>query len=80
MHITTFKSSKGTEFDTLIIPDFQDMPNNIRQLNVINENDYYVALTRARRNVYLICSGQVGFLQTLRRKVFLLAQIRFVPR
>jgi superfamily I DNA/RNA helicase len=63
VHITTFKSSKGTEFDTLIIPDFQDMPNNISQLNVINENDYYVALTRARRNVYLICSRQVGFLQ-----------------
>ena len=63
VHITTFKSSKGTEFDTVIIPDFQNMKNNIAQLNVINENDYYVALTRARRNLYLICSTQVEFLQ-----------------
>jgi superfamily I DNA/RNA helicase len=63
VHITTFKSSKGTEFDTVIIPDFQGMQANIANLNVINENDYYVALTRARRNLYLICSSQVGFLQ-----------------
>lgn len=63
VHITTFKSSKGTEFDTVIIPDFQNMEVNITQLNVINENDYYVALTRARRNLYLICSTLVSFLQ-----------------
>ena len=27
IHITTFKSSKGTEFDTVIIPDFGEMEN-----------------------------------------------------
>ncbi|MDI9311585.1 MAG: DUF2075 domain-containing protein [Limnohabitans sp.] len=63
VHITTFKSSKGTEFDTVIIPDFHNMEKNIAQLNVITENDYYVTLTRARRNLYLICSNQVSFLQ-----------------
>lgn len=63
VHITTFKSSKGTEFDTVIIPDFQNLQTNIAQLNVINENDYYVALTRARRNLYLICSSLIRFLQ-----------------
>lgn len=69
VHITTFKSSKGTEFDTVIIPDFQNMQMNIVQLNVINENDYYVALTRARRNLYLICSSQAGFLQNSSQQI-----------
>jgi len=63
IHITTFKSSKGTEFDTVIIPDFDNMETNISQLNVIDENDYYVALTRARRNLYLISKSAIGFLQ-----------------
>lgn len=63
VHITTFKSSKGTEFDTVIIPDFQKMQINIAQLNVIDENDYYVALTRARRNLYMICTSSVAFLE-----------------
>lgn len=64
VHITTFKSAKGTEFDTVILPDFQDMPWIIADPKYrSSENDYYVALTRARRNLYLICSGQVSFLQ-----------------
>lgn len=64
VHITTFKSSKGTEFDTVILPDFQDMPWIIADAKYrTSENDYYVALTRARRNLYLICSNQVSFLQ-----------------
>lgn len=63
VHITTFKSSKGTEFDTVIIPDFQNMQTNISQLNVITENDYYVAFTRARRNLYLISTSNVAFLE-----------------
>lgn len=32
VHVTTFKSSKGTEFDTVIIPDFENMLTNIAQL------------------------------------------------
>lgn len=57
IHITTFKSSKGTEFDTVIIPDFGEMENIINdndKYKMIDEGDYYVALTRARRNIYLI--------------------------
>ena len=64
VHITTFKSSKGTEFDTVIIPDFEKMQTNIAELNVVNESDYYVAITRARRNLYLISSSAPRFLET----------------
>lgn len=63
VHITTFKSSKGTEFDTVIIPDFDFMQYNINQFDVVNESDYYVALTRTRRNLYLISSSHPPFLQ-----------------
>ncbi|MBG0782041.1 MAG: DUF2075 domain-containing protein [Bacteroidales bacterium] len=63
VHITTFKSSKGTEFDTVIIPDFENMLTNIARLNVIDENDYYVAITRAKRNLYLISSSTPNFLE-----------------
>lgn len=54
IHITTFKSAKGLEFDTVIIPNFHLFHTNIQNLNKINHNDYYVALTRAKRNLYLI--------------------------
>ncbi|OMP75134.1 3'-5' exonuclease [[Flexibacter] sp. ATCC 35208] len=63
VHVTTFKSSKGTEFDTVIIPDFEKMLINIAQLTVIDENDYYVAITRAKRNLYLISSFMPSFLE-----------------
>lgn len=62
VHVTTFKSAKGTEFDTVIIPDFEDMRNNIARLRVIEESDYYVAVTRARRNLYLITSSDLAFI------------------
>lgn len=59
IHITTFKSAKGLEFDTVIIPDFQNYDWNIANLTLapITENDYYVAMTRARRNLYLITTS-----------------------
>jgi superfamily I DNA/RNA helicase len=63
VHVTTFKSSKGTEFDTIIIPDFENMLAYIAQLDVIDENDYYVAITRAKRNLYLISSSTPNFLE-----------------
>jgi superfamily I DNA/RNA helicase len=63
VHITTFKSSKGTEFDTVIIPDFENMINNIARLRVIDENDYYVAITRAKRNLYLVSTSTPNFLE-----------------
>lgn len=64
VHVTTFKSSKGTEFDTVIIPDFQKYRWNIQNLTIANitENDYYVAITRARRNLYLISASVLPFI------------------
>lgn len=62
VHVTTFKSSKGTEFDTVIIPNFENMLVNIAQLRVIEENDYYVAITRAKRNLYLVSTCIPDFL------------------
>jgi superfamily I DNA/RNA helicase len=65
IHITTFKSSKGTEFDTVIIPDFGEMENIINdgvKYKMIEDSDYYVALTRASRNLYLISQNLPSFL------------------
>lgn len=55
IHVTTFKSSKGTEFDTVIIPSFDKKDHLIRTKYSVNENDYYVAFTRTKRNLFLIC-------------------------
>ena len=70
IHITTFKSSKGLEFDTVILPDFNTYELNITTLNVVEDNDYYVVFTRARRNLYLLdnsattnTTSQLPFLQ-----------------
>ena len=62
IHVTTFKSAKGTEFDTVIIPDFEEMNLNIYKMDVVEENDYYVAFTRARRNLYLISNNDLKFM------------------
>lgn len=55
IHITTFKSSKGTEFDTVIIPNFDRFNWLIQNSPNVNEEDYYVALTRTKTNLFLIC-------------------------
>lgn len=55
VHVTTFKSAKGIEFDTVILPDFHKWRKNMAELYVVEENDYYVVLTRAKRNLYMIC-------------------------
>lgn len=59
VHVTTFKSSKGTEFDTVIIPDFDSYSWNLaNRPNICTENDYYVAFTRAKTNLFLICRNK----------------------
>lgn len=63
VHVGTLKSSKGTEFNTVIIPDFEQMRINNATLRVGSESIYYVALTRARNNLYLICNSLPDFLQ-----------------
>lgn len=51
IHITPFKSSKGLEFDVVIIPDFNLM--NV-DFNVVDWRDFYVGVTRTKSNLFLI--------------------------
>lgn len=64
IHVTTFKSSKGLEFDTVIIPNFDDMQRIISQFNHFSDRDYYVAMTRAKENLFLFASSKPSFLKT----------------
>jgi superfamily I DNA/RNA helicase len=54
IHVTTFKSSKGLEFHTVIIPKFNSKDWFIDNVENFTDNDYYVAFTRAKINLYLI--------------------------
>lgn len=54
VHICTYKSAKGLEFDTVIMPDMNCYDYNLNRMDIIDENDYYVAFTRARRNLFLL--------------------------
>lgn len=56
VHVTTFTSAKGIEFDTVIIPNFDSMENNMIRLNAATKEHYYVAFTRARTNLFLTCN------------------------
>lgn len=59
IHITTFKSAKGIEFDTVIIPNFDSYDWFINNTNV-SMNEYYVALTRAKTNLFLVCKNNLN--------------------
>lgn len=64
VHVTTFKSAKGLEFNTVIIPflnKFKDFISRSPSTKV-NEEDYYVAFTRAKRNLYLISHNVLKFI------------------
>lgn len=70
LHITTFKSAKGLEFDTVIIPNFHKY-NDIDSLPEhfhLKWNDYYVAVTRARSNLYLITNFDMPELNSVTDK------------
>lgn len=55
IHITTFKSSKGLEFDTVIIPNFHMYKEFMRIYEeIVSNNDFYVVFTRAKRNLLLV--------------------------
>lgn len=55
IHISTFKSAKGLEFDTVIIPQIELIDDAFtKQLN-----EYYVALTRAKTNLILLSNKRV---------------------
>lgn len=57
IHITTFKSAKGMEFDVVILPDFH-LYNC--QFNVVDWHDYYVGLTRTKSNLFLLCRKDIN--------------------
>mgnify|MGYP001171560569 CR=1 FL=1 len=51
IHVTTFKSAKGLEFDVVIIPDFNLVNATFR---VVDWRDFYVGVTRTKSNLFLI--------------------------
>lgn len=65
VHITTYKSVKGLEFDTVIIPFMNKFKNYIIKDSfptIINEEDYYVAFTRSKTNLYIFSSEKLDFI------------------
>jgi superfamily I DNA/RNA helicase len=60
IHITTYKSAKGTEFDTVIMPKFDSFDWFIANTENTTENDYYVAFTRTKTNLFLICKNNAN--------------------
>lgn len=62
VHVTTFKSAKGLEFNTVIIPNFDNYKWFIAHLDNFSESDYYVALTRAKRNLFLLCKNELDII------------------
>lgn len=64
IHITTFKSSKGLEFDTVIIPFIDKYKAFIERSKYtrVNEEDYYVAFTRTKTNLYLFTNKELNFI------------------
>jgi DNA helicase IV len=67
VHITTFKSAKGLEFDTVIIPNFHKYKEICGHFNT-EWQDYYVAVTRARSNLYLISNYDISELNSVTDK------------
>lgn len=61
VHVTTFKSAKGLEFDTVIIPGFDSYSYFMQNPQYhISDKDYYVGLTRAKSNLYLLCKNAIN--------------------
>lgn len=60
IHITTFKSSKGMEFEVVILPDFHLYKFPFK---VVDWHDYYVGLTRTKSNLFLLSRVDITGLQ-----------------
>lgn len=56
LHVTTFKSSKGLEFDVVILPNFHCYNATF---NVVDWRDFYVGVTRTKRNLFLISNSDL---------------------
>ena len=65
VHVTTYKSAKGLEFDTVIIPDFGNMNYLCGSTYPVEWNDFYVAATRARSNLYLFSDYDIPTLSSV---------------
>ena len=59
IHFTTFKSSKGLEFHTVIIPSFDLAYNGLNRWQTLRWKDFYVAVTRTKTNLFLISSSNI---------------------
>lgn len=70
IHLTTFKSAKGLEFDTVIIPNFNKFTEICGRFNT-DWQDFYVACTRARSNLYLISNYDLPNLNSVTEKEIL---------
>ncbi len=65
VHVTTYKSAKGLEFDTVIMPDFGSMDYLCNKFDVLDWKDFYVAATRARTNLYLFSNYDIPQLNSV---------------
>jgi superfamily I DNA/RNA helicase len=65
IHITTFKSSKGLEFDVVIMPYFDSYQYFMSNYRVVEDKDYFVAFTRARRNLFLLSDNDLAIDESL---------------
>lgn len=55
VHVTTFKSCKGLEFNTVIVPNMHSYNFWLDQHgHLVSEKDIYVVLTRSKNNVFLM--------------------------
>ena len=62
IHISTLKSAKGLEFDTVILPNFNKAFEDIERFN-ITWKDFYVGVTRAKSNLFLISNYDIDKLK-----------------
>jgi superfamily I DNA/RNA helicase len=61
--ITTFESCKGLEFDIVIMPFFESSDNAMTKVNSegrnwATKNHYYVAVTRAKNDLIILCNNK----------------------
>ncbi|MGN1359126.1 MAG: 3'-5' exonuclease [Kiritimatiellia bacterium] len=59
VYLMTMHSAKGLDFKTVLVPNCQEIPSNMRNL-------YYVALSRARSNLFLSAHGDSAVKAALR--------------
>jgi hypothetical protein len=61
IHITTFKSAKGLEFDVVILPEFHLL---IKTFRIVDWHDWYVGITRTKSNLFII-SDPIQYLNSI---------------